>query len=76
MTGSARLMQVVEEGDATGRNLTVQEAAILQSYPADFEFAGSKTKRFLQVGNAVPPVFGRAVIEAVLEGAAEYSLAA
>lgn len=46
--------------------LEVHEAALLQSYPAGFEFAGRKGKQFLQVGNAVPPLLARAVLSTFL----------
>jgi DNA (cytosine-5)-methyltransferase 1 len=36
------------------RNLTLAEAAILQAFPNGYEFLGSKTSQFLQIGNAVP----------------------
>jgi DNA (cytosine-5)-methyltransferase 1 len=36
------------------RNLTIPEAAILQAFPDGFEFLGSKSSQFLQIGNAVP----------------------
>lgn len=43
--------------------LTIHEAQILQSYPADFVFAGNKAERVRQIGNAVPPLVAGAVLE-------------
>ena len=37
------------------RSITVKEAALLQSFPDDFEFHGSMGSNYKMIGNAVPP---------------------
>lgn len=47
------------------RVLTPRELAALQSFPDDFIFKGSKKWQLVQIGNAVPPLLGKAVGVAV-----------
>ena len=48
------------------RRLTVTEAALLQTFPAEFRFEGSQSSQYAQVGNAVPPLLAEAVAHRVL----------
>ncbi len=48
------------------RGLTPREAARIQSYPDDYFFRGSFTKTYMQIGNSVPPLLGRAIAQAIL----------
>jgi DNA (cytosine-5)-methyltransferase 1 len=41
--------------------LTVEQAARLQGFPTDWQFAGRKTARYRQIGDASPPPVGRAL---------------
>jgi DNA (cytosine-5)-methyltransferase 1 len=43
------------------RVMTPRELAALQSFPDDFIFEGSKKWQLVQIGNAVPPLLGKAV---------------
>lgn len=49
------------------RGLTPREAARVQSYPDDYFFRGAYTKTFMQIGNSVPPLLGRAIAHIVKE---------
>lgn len=49
------------------RALTLREGARLQGYDDDFIFCGSRTEIVKQIGEAVPPLLGRAIAQALLE---------
>lgn len=46
--------------------ITPEEASILMGFRGDYPWQGSKTKKFQQIGNAVCPPMGRAVLGAAM----------
>lgn len=49
------------------RALTPREGARLQSYDDDFVFKGNRSQIVKQIGNAVPPLLGKAIARSVLD---------
>lgn len=47
------------------RTITIREAALLQTFPIDYEFIGSDAYCFKMIGNAVPVLFSKHIGEAV-----------
>jgi DNA (cytosine-5)-methyltransferase 1 len=47
------------------RGLSVREAALLQSFPPEWIFEGPFDDKYKQIGNAVPPLFARAIAETI-----------
>ena len=56
LAGATSDMQRVRLVDGRRRRITDREAARLQTFPDWFEFSGTETKKFYQIGNAVPPL--------------------
>jgi DNA (cytosine-5)-methyltransferase 1 len=53
------------------RRITVEEAALLQTFPPGMHFAGTRSSCYRQIGNAVPPLLAREVglaLAALLNG--------
>ncbi|MDR3079988.1 MAG: DNA cytosine methyltransferase [Streptomyces sp.] len=50
--------------------ITVEQAAVLQGFPADWVFQGRKTARYRQIGHASPPPVGAALARSVADALA------
>ncbi|MEU9318016.1 DNA (cytosine-5-)-methyltransferase [Streptomyces sp. NPDC048295] len=50
-----------------GPMLTVEQASIIQGFPADWKFTGGKTAQYRQVGNAFPPPVAKVVGQAIAD---------
>jgi|ERR1039458_3920874 DNA (cytosine-5)-methyltransferase 1 len=67
---------VIHHHPSNERRLSARETALLQSFPLDYKFYGTKTSIYRQVANAVPPLLARRLaeifpaksLEAVTEG--------
>ena len=56
------------------RRLSPRECGLIQTFPDDWEFAGKRTDKYRQIGNAVPPLLAMRIGEqlaAVLPGLEE-----
>ncbi|ETB64144.1 MAG: Cytosine-specific methyltransferase [Parcubacteria bacterium RAAC4_OD1_1] len=49
------------------RAITPREAARIQSFPDHFIFYGNKTSVNKQIGNAVPPLLGKAIADSIIK---------
>lgn len=49
------------------RSITIKEAALLQSFPDDYEFIGSNGDCYKMIGNAVPPLMAKNIASGIIE---------
>ncbi len=49
------------------RSISLREGALLQTFPADFEFVGNKVDIARQIGNAVPPMMAEHIGKSIIE---------
>ncbi|WP_030870964.1 DNA cytosine methyltransferase [Streptomyces sp. NRRL F-2747] len=72
----AKALNDVSWIDADGtpiRRLSVAEASVLQGFTASYPWAGSRTKQFQQIGNAVPTPLATAVLRSLVPVRVEVS---
>lgn len=65
LTTSPQQMQTERCHPFETRPFTVREYARIQSFPDNWNFAGSMNEQYKQIGNAVPVLLGRAIGESI-----------
>jgi len=74
IAGDARVFQPGGHHDpgqqsSNAVRITIEQAAILQTFPPDYPWQGSRSAQYLQCGNAVPVLLARAVLSMLVEPA-------
>lgn len=67
LAGATGDMHRIKLPDGRRRRVNVREAARLQSFPDNFQFSGTEINQFYQIGNAVPPLFAKAMAQSVVD---------
>lgn len=66
ITGKAGRNKILRRSSNAPRSMTLGEAATLQSFPPDYQWRGSVTSQFQQVGNACPPLLSKVIVQSLL----------
>lgn len=66
----------IKMSDGKRRMLTEREGSRLQSFPDWFTFSGPESKRFEQIGNAVAPLFAKAIGKSAIDALSQPDLSA
>lgn len=65
-------LMFIHPDEQQARSITVKEAALLQSFPDDFEFRGSQGDCFKMIGNAVPPEMAKGIACGIVKSLKNY----
>lgn len=60
-------LMFIHPDEKQARSITIKEAALLQSFPDDYEFVGSNGDCYKMIGNAVPPMMAKNIALGILK---------